>query len=344
MSTKALAARTGPTFRAAHPVRRAGSRVWRDPVARVVARRLCLAVPLLFVVSALSFVLSSLAPINAVARILGPSGTAAQKAQLTRQLGLNQPVYERYWHWVEHALGGNLGTSYFTHQGVAALISQRFPVTLSLIIPTVVLMFVIGTTVGVASAVRGGGVGRVLDTLSLIGFALPGFWVGAVLVSFFAVKLHVLPATGYVPLTQSPGNWARSMVLPVTALALLPIAVLARQTREAMMDVLASEHVRMAWANGIPPRQIVYRLALKNASIRVVTVGSLQVIGLLTGTLFVEQVFALPGLGSALTSAASSGDVLVTQGIVVFFTLIIVVVNLMSDLAYTLLDPRVRTS
>jgi peptide/nickel transport system permease protein len=344
MSTKAVAARTGPAFGAADPFRRRAGRMWRSPVARVVGRRLCLAVPLLFVVSALSFVLSSLAPINAVARILGPTGTAAQKAQLTRQLGLNQPVYERYWHWVEHALGGNLGTSYFTHQRVTALISQRLPVTLSLIIPTVLVMFMLGTAIGVVSAVRGGGVGRMLDGLSLIGFALPGFWVGAILVSFFAVKLHVFPATGYVALTQSPGNWARSMVLPVAALALMPIAVLARQTREAMMDVLASEHVRMAWANGIAPRQIVYRLALKNASMRVVTVGSLQVIGLLTGTLFVEQVFALPGLGSGLTSAASSGDVPVTQGIVVFFTLIIVVVNLLSDLAYTLLDPRVRPS
>lgn len=322
---------------------RPAGRMVGHPVVRVVLRRAVLAVPLLFVVSALSFVLSSLAPTNVIDLRL-PSGTAAQRAQLARQLGFDQPIYDRYWHWLVHALGGNLGTSYVTGQRVTTEIGQRFPVTLSLVIPTMLVMFVIGVGAGVASAVRGGAVGRAIDTLSLVGFALPGFWVGAVLVSLFAVRLHLFPAIGYVSLAQSPTDWARSMVLPVAALSLLPIAVMARQMREAMMDVLASEHVRMARANGIPPRLIVGRLALKSASMRAVTVGGLQVVGLLTGTLFVEQVFTLPGLGSGLTAAASTGDVPVLQGIVVFFTLIIVVINLAVDLTYTLLDPRMRTS
>jgi peptide/nickel transport system permease protein len=328
-------ARSGP--------RGLASRVLRNAVLRVVARRFLLAVPLLFVVSALSFLLASLAPSNLV-NVLLPSGTPAQQAALSKRLGFNQPVYEQYWHWVSHALSGNLGASYATGQGVAALIWQRLPVTLSLVIPTMVVMFVVGVSAGAVSAVRGGLLARVIDSLTLVGFALPGFWVGAVLVSLFAVKVHLFPAIGYVSLAQSVGDWARSMVLPVCALSLLPIAVMARQTREAMMDVMASEHVRMAWANGIPPRTIFYRLAFKNASMRAVTVGGLQVVGLLTGTLFVEQVFALPGLGSGLSLAASSGDFPVTQGIVVFFTLLIVVINLIVDLVYTLLDPRVRTS
>ena len=315
----------------------------RNPVVRVVVRRLYLAVPLLFVVSALSFLLSSLAPTN-VLDVLLPNGSPAQYVALAHRLGLDQPVYEQYWHWLVHALGGNLGTSYTTGQGVKALIVQRFPVTLSLVVPTVVVMFLVGVGAGVVSAVHGGAVGRLIDSLTLVGFALPAFWVGAVLVSFFAVKIHLLPAIGYVSLAQSPGDWARSMVLPVVALSLLPIAVMARQTREAMMDVLASEHVRMAWANGIPPRVIFFKLALKNASMRAVTVGGLQVIGLLTGTVFVEQVFSLPGLGSGLDTAASTGDLPVTQGIVVFFTVVIVAINLAVDLLYTVLDPRVRTS
>ena len=315
----------------------------RNPVVRVVVRRLYLAVPLLFVVSALSFLLSSLAPTN-VLDVLLPNGSPAQYVALAHRLGLDQPVYEQYWHWLVHALGGNLGTSYTTGQGVKALIVQRFPVTLSLVVPTVVVMFLVGVGAGVVSAVHGGAVGRLIDSLTLVGFALPAFWVGAVLVSFFAVKIHLLPAIGYVSLAQSPGDWARSMVLPVVALSLLPIAVMARQTREAMMDVLASEHVRMAWANGIPPRVIFFKLALKNASMRAVTVGGLQVIGLLTGTVFVEQVFSLPGLGSGLDTAASTGDLPVTQGIVVFFTVVIVAINLVVDLLYAVLDPRVRTS
>lgn len=315
----------------------------RNPVVRVVVRRLYLAVPLLFVVSALSFLLTSLAPTNVV-DVLLPNGTPAQWAALSHRLGLDQPIYEQYWHWLVHALGGNLGTSYTTGQGVKALIVQRFPVTLSLVVPTVVVMFVVGVGAGVVSAVRGGALGRLIDSLTLVGFSLPAFWLGAVLVSVFAVRIHLFPAIGYVSLAQSPGDWARSMVLPVCALSLLPIAVMARQTREAMMDVLASEHVRMAWANGIPPRVIFLKLALKNASMRAVTVGGLQVIGLLTGTVFVEQVFSLPGLGSGLDTAASTGDLPTTQGIVVFFTLLIVAINLGVDLLYTVLDPRVRTS
>jgi peptide/nickel transport system permease protein len=346
MSTKIVERVVAPGERevgAGSKLRRNADRVLGDPVVRVVARRLLLAVPLLVVVSALSFVLEKLSPTQAVDVIL-PHGTVAQRALLSRQLGFDLPVYDQYWHWLSHALGGNLGASYFTGQPVAALIAQRFPVTLSLIIPTVLVMFALGVGAGVVSAVRGGVVGRAVDAVSLIWFAMPGFWVGAVLVAFFAVRLRWFPAIGYVPFSQSPGEWARSMVLPVTALALLPTAVMARQMREAMMDVLASEHVRMAWANGIPPRLIHFRLALKNASIRAVTVGGLQVIGLLAGTLFVEQVFQLPGLGGALTTAASEGDVPVTQGIVVFFTVIIVGINLVVDLVYTLLDPRVRTS
>ena len=339
----AVVAGTDPEFAAVSGPRPLVERASRNQVLRVVVRRLLLAVPLLFVVSALSFLLSSLAPSNVVDTLL-PNATLAQRAALSHKLGLDQPVYEQYWHWLVHALQGNLGTSYTTGQGVAAEIGQRFPVTISLVIPTIVIMFIVGVWAGAFSAIRGGVLGRLVDTLTLVGFALPGFWVGAVLVAFFADKFHLLPAIGYVSPSVSISQWARSLVLPVCALSLLPIAVVARQTREAMMDVLASEHVRMPWANGIPPRMIYYRLALKNASIRAVTVGGLQTVGLLTGTLFVEQVFALPGLGSGLVTATSTSDLQVTQGIVVFFTLLIVLVNLIVDLLYTALDPRVRTS
>jgi peptide/nickel transport system permease protein len=339
----AVAAGGDRAFDAAPGPGRLTERALRNPVLRVVVRRLLLAVPLLFVVSALSFLLSSLAPASVVDSML-PDATFAQRAALSHKLGLDQPVYEQYWHWLVHALHGNFGASLTNGQSVAALIGQRFPVTISLVIPTIVIMFIVGVWAGAFSAIRGGALGRLIDTLTLVGFALPGFWVGAVLVAFFADKFHLLPAIGYVSPSVSISQWAKSLVLPVCALSLLPIAVVARQTREAMMDVLASEHVRMAWANGIPPRTIYYRLALKNASIRALTVGGLQTVGLLTGTLFVEQVFTLPGLGSALVMATSTSDLLVTQGIVVFFTLLIVLINLIVDLLYTALDPRVRTS
>lgn len=315
-----------------------------QPVLRVVARRLGLAVPLLFVVSALSFLLISLAPGNAVISILGTTGTPASYARLRHQLGLDQPLYVQYWDWLRRALHGDLGRSLLSGEPVSRIITERFPVTLSLVAGALLVTVVVGVSLGVFSAVRGGIAGRVVDALSLVSFSLPAFWIGAVLIAVFAVDLHWLPAVGYVPLASSPGHWARALVLPVTALALHHVAVVAKQTREAMLDVLASEHIRVARANGLRPFTIYFVLALRNAAMRVVTVLGLQTVGLLGGTLFVEQVFALPGLGYVLVNSSLQHDLPVVQGVTVFFTLIIVGVNLAVDLAYTWLNPRVRTS
>lgn len=342
---------TKPVVSVAAPPAHGGAATWsartsaitHNRVLRVIIRRLLLAVPLLFVVSSLSFVLIS-AIGNPAAAILGPLATPQQVAQLNRQFGLNLPLYTQYWHWLVHAVHGNLGTSLFTEQPVSQTISQRFPVTLSLVIGSFVVTVVLGSFLGVVSAVRGGAFGRVVDGVSLVGFALPSFWVGAVLVAIFAVKLRWLPAIGYVSISQSPLQWLRSIILPVTALSLAGIAVLAKQTREAMLDVLSSEHIRMAWANGIAPRDIYFKLALKNASLRIVTVSGILLVGLTAGTLFVEEVFALPGLGSIFTTSAQGGDLPVVEGITVFFTALIVVINLVVDVVYTLLDPRVQSS
>jgi peptide/nickel transport system permease protein len=332
------------------PHRRAGTgrfldealRVASHPVTRIVARRIALAVPLLFVVSALSFVLLSLAPGDAANQILGPHATPQQYAALRHQLGLNLPVYEQYWRWLRNALTGNLGTSLTTGQTVIQAIWQHLPVTLSLFVGSLLVTIVVGVGLGVLSAIRGGVLGRFADVLSLIGFALPAFWVGAELIALFAVKLTWFPASGYISPAQSVLAWLRSLVLPVLALSLYGIAVTARQAREAMLGALASEHVRMAWANGLPARSIFFRHALRNASIPVVTVLGLVAVALVGGTVFVENVFSLPGLGSLVVNAAGQGDLPTVQGVAVFFTLVVVLVNLVIDLFYIWLNPRVR--
>jgi peptide/nickel transport system permease protein len=303
-----------------------------------------LAIPLLFVVSALSFLLVSLTPGDVAQQIVGTNASDEAYQRLRSELNLDLPLYQQYGIWVGDALQGDLGRSLFNGETVTKTIEDRLAVTLSLVVLSLLVISVVGVGLGIFGAVRGGAPGRAVDTISLVGFALPGFWVGAVLVALFAVKRHWFPAVGYVPISDSPSEWARAMVLPVVALALHSIAVLAKQTREAMLDALASEHVRMAWANGIPPRTIYYKLALKNAAPRIVTIIGLQTVGLLVGTVFIEQVFALPGLGSALVESASHGDLPVVQGITVFFALIIVGVNLAVDLTYSLLDPRVRAA
>lgn len=316
--------------------------VTRLPLLRAVVRRLLFAVPLLFVVSALSFVLVSLTPGDAAREILGPTASPAEYAELRQALGLDQPVYEQYWLWLQHAVTGDLGTSLLTGERVTSAIDARLPTTLSLIVGSLLVVTLVGVGLGILSAVRGGVAGRLVDTVCLVGFALPAFWVGAVLISLFAVKAGWFPAIGYVPLAQSPTGWLRSLVLPVAALSLHSIAVLVKQTREAMLDALGSEHVRIARANGISARSLVFNHALKNASIRVVTILGLLTVGLLGGTVIVESVFALPGVGGLAVDASIRHDLPVVEGIVVYFTAIVVVVNLVIDVAYTLLNPRVR--
>jgi len=333
----------GAVARARSAAGKHANRLLHHPLLRVVCRRLVLSIPLLFIVSFLSFLLVSLTPGDAARRILGLNGTQEQYAKLRQALGLDQPIYEQYWHWLKGAVHGDLGASLFSGESVTHAISTRLPVTLSLVIGALIVMLVVGVTVGVYSAVRGGLIGRLLDAVTLAGFAVPGFWVATILISLFAVRVQWFPATGYVPLTQSVSEWLQALVLPILALALGGLAAIAKQTREAMLDVLASEHIRMARANGIPPKSIVSVYALKNSGIRILTILGLQAVALLGGTVLIENVFALPGLGSLLVNASLTHDLPMVQGVVVFFAVIIVLINLIIDLAYAWLDPRVRT-
>jgi peptide/nickel transport system permease protein len=322
------------------------SALWilRNPFVRTIARRLLLAIPLLFIATGLSFVLLWFVPGDAALQLLGQHATPESLKALREQLGLNLPLPQQYWRWLTHAVRGDLGSSIVTQQPVTDAILQRLPVTLSITIGGLIVMPVIGITAGVYSAVRGGLLDRMLGLLSLIGFSLPPFWLGAILIEAFAVKLSWLPAVGYVKFADSPSDWFRSLILPVTAMAIGGVVSFAKFSRDAMLDVLASEHVRLAWARGVPARTIYFRYALRAISPIMLTIVGLMTIGLLAGTAFVEIIFALPGIGAYVVTGAQQQDVPVVQGTTLFFTLMVVVINLLTDLAYTLLDPRVRTS
>lgn len=339
-----LTAVSRPAAPRAPRARHAVTYVAGRPIVRVVARRILMAFPLLVAVTAMTFVLVSLVPGDPAQEMLGMSPPPGAYERLREQLGLDLPVYEQYFHWARHAVTGDLGTSLFTGESVTQAINGRLPVTLTLISASLTVQLVLGLSLGMLSAVRGGVLGRLLDGLALVGFALPSFWIGAILITIFAVALRWLPATGFVPFTESPGGWARSLVLPVAAISLHGVASLAKQTREALLDVLSSEYVRMAWGNGVSARSIYLRHAVKNAAIRVVTIVGLQAVGLLGGTVVVETVFALPGLGSLAVNASLQRDIPLIQGVVVYVTIIVVLINLTVDLAYTLLNPKLDLS
>jgi peptide/nickel transport system permease protein len=311
---------------------------------RLIASRLLMSVALLWVVSTITFFLQALIPGNAAVEILGGQATPAAIHALEVQLKLNQPVYVQYWHWLTNAVHGNLGTSLVSGEPVAHQLNSALPITLSVVIGATIAGIIIGVPLGVLSATKGRRAAKTIDVLSVFGLAVPNFFLALILVSIFSVALSLFPATGYVPFTSSPAQWARALVLPVTALGVGGATLIAKQTRDQMMDVMSRSFIMNLRANGLPTRSIVFRHAARNAAIPVVTVIGLTFVGALGGAVFVEKLFVLPGLGSALVNATSLHDLPMVQGIAVYLTLIVIVVNLLIDLCYGWLNPKVRTT
>ncbi|HEV7146000.1 MAG TPA: ABC transporter permease [Pedococcus sp.] len=308
---------------------------------RLVLRRLAWSVPLLLIASVVSFVFVALLPGDPARALLGQNATQEQVTAVREQLGLDQPLWEQYWNWLRGALHGDFGSSLFTHQPVTQLLNDRLEPSLSLIVGATLVATLVGVVLGVRGA-RRGALGRVVDAVSIVGIAIPDFWLGLMLIVLFAVQWSLLPPTGYVPFVDDPAGWLTSIVLPVVTLAVPATAIIAKQTRDAVSAAFDRGFVRTLRAAGLSDRSITYRHALKNAAIPILTVVGLVFIGALSGTVAVESIFAIPGLGRTAVQATSSADLPLVQGVVVYFTLIVIVVNLLVDLAYGYFDPRVR--
>jgi len=312
-------------------------------MVRLLLRRLALSVVLILLVPSITFFLEAITPGNVASLLLGTNATQQEVQQLSARLGLSLPLYDQYWHWLTQLFTGNLGTSYLNGQQVSAMIGQRLPVTLSILVGSLILASVLGVGLGVLSATRGRAIARIVDVGSVIGIAAPSFWIAIALVLIFAVKLRLLPAIGYVAINASPEQWLRSLILPWIALGLGLMTFIAKQTRDQMLSVLNRDFIRTLRANGVSERSVIFRHALRNAGIPVVTMIGLSFVGALSGAVFVEQVFVLPGLGSALVLAATTHDLPVLEGVSVVFTIMVVVVSLVTDLLYAALDPRIRS-
>jgi peptide/nickel transport system permease protein len=309
----------------------------------VAARRIALAIPLLFVVLTATFLLQQLIPGDPASFVLGSGSTAAQRDQLDASFGLHRDLITQYFSTFGNALRGEFGKSWVNGETVGHTVTTALPVTLSLAALASILTLIVGTALGAWAALRRGRpTDRALQLLAGAGTAIPNFWVAIGLVYLLAIKTKTFPATGYVPLTQSPSAWFHSLVLPVLALSLAPLGPVFLQTRSAMADVLARDYIRSLRAIGLSPWRQVGKHALRNAAGPIVTTMGFNVVGLLAGTVVVEQIFNLPGLGTVLLTGVQAHDVPVVQGVVVFFAVVVVLVNLTVDLAVALLNPRAR--
>lgn len=297
---------------------------------------------MLFMVSFFSFLLVSVVPGDPARAVLGAGATQEQVDALRLQLGLDRPLLTQYLTWLGHAVRGDLGVSLQTGTDVGQLLNVRLSPTLSLIVLATLTAGLLGLTFGMLSAIYGGALGRLVDVLSVLGLAVPGFWLALLLVAWFAVRWQLFPATGYVTLAQSPTEWLRSLVLPVAAAALGAMTAVAKQTRDATLDALDRDFVLFLQANGLSRRSVLYRHVLRNAAIPVVSLLGVIGASLLGAAVLIENIFALPGLGSAAALAAAQQDIPVLQGAVVYFTLIVIVIGLVVDLTQSWLDPKVR--
>lgn len=310
----------------------------------VILRRLAISIPMIFMIASLTFLLISLIPGDPAIAILGPEARPEEYAQVRAELGLDRPLLVQYADWMLAAARGDLGTSIRTGRPVAAMIAERMEVTVSVAVLAIIVTAVLGVLIGLVGALKGGWIGKTSQVVAVLGTSVPNFWFGILLVLLFAVSLGVLPATGYAPMSAGIDSWARHLVLPVAAIALAGIAGIARQTRASMNEVLGRDFIRTLMASGTPYHSVVFRHALRNAAIPVVTSLSFQFIGLLSGAIVVDQVFAMPGLGSIMLVAMNGRDIPVVQGVVILTAVLVIVVNLIVDLLNAWINPKVRTS
>jgi len=311
---------------------------------RLIGRRLVESVPLMIVVCAITFLLVQLIPGSPAATILGNQATPEAIARLEQEMGLDRPPLEQLFVWFGQVLTGDLGNSLLTGSDVNEVVASRMPITMSLAIIACLLSAVLGIWVGVVAATRGGLLDRILTTGSGVGLALPTFWLAVVLVLVFSIWLRWLPATGYTPFLTDPVDWLVHLVLPLTALCLIQVAAVARQTRVAMRDELDRPYIRSLRAVGVPRRSVVWKHALRNAAIPVCTTLGLQFIGVLGGAVVIEQVFALGGVGALTVEAASAHDIPTIQGVVIYSTAAVIAVNLVVDILTYALSPKARVS
>lgn len=309
-----------------------------------LTKRILSSILLLFVVMALTFALVFSRGENIARSLLGDKATMDQVRDKVTELGLDQPLWTQFFNWVSSALRGDLGRSWFTSEPVTQAVFSRLGVTLTIVIVVIVLTAVFSVILGLAAAVKRGWIDKFVQGLAIIGAAIPSFIIAIILVTIFAVQLNIFPATGWTSFAQSPVGWLLALTLPVVSLLVGGVASTAQQVRSSLIDVLRKDYVRTLRSRGIGEREIIFKNVLRSASPPGLTVLGLQFVGLLGGTVIVEQVFALPGIGYLAVQSTTRGDLPIVLGVVLVTVVLVIIINLVIDLAIGWLNPKVRVS
>lgn len=309
-----------------------------------VLRKIAFGILTLLVASWIAFVMVHLSGSTPGGVALGQAATPEQVVAYNTEIGWYDPWIQQYLAWVGQVLQGNFGNSLIDGRPIGPDIAKRLPVTAALAAGGAIFSAVLGIILGVVAAVRGGATDRVITVITGILLSLPAFWLGILLVYVFAVQLRLLPATGFVPFDVNPEAWFRSLILPVATIALTSAGDIARQTRASMGESLAQEHIRTLRAVGTPSWRIIYVHALRGASLPILASVAVQFIVLFAGSVVIEVLFALPGIGQAMQGAVSSADLPFVQALVLVATLVVVVVNVGLELLNRTLDPKLRAS
>jgi peptide/nickel transport system permease protein len=308
-----------------------------------IVRRLLSTMLVMAIVAVFIFLLLHLSPGDPAAIIVGDNATQVQIDAVRKELGLDDPLAVQFVRWVAAVFRGDLGVSIFSHEPVGKLIGQRIEPTVSLAATTLLLAVAVAVSFGVLAAWKvGTWVDRLVMVLSVVSFSVPVFVVGYLLIYVFSIKLGWLPVQGYTPIAEGALIWFRHLILPSIALGLAYVALIARITRTAMLDVLSEDYIRTARAKGVAAGPVLMKHALKNAGVPIVTVIGIGVALLIGGVVITETVFNIPGVGRLVVDAISQRDYPIIQGVTLIFSGVYVLVNLLVDLSYTVLDPRIR--
>lgn len=306
------------------------------------AKRVLSGVVLLVVVSVATFFLAHFAISDPTAALLGTTATPAQQAALAQKIGIDRPLLVQFWDWFSHVITGDFGVSWRNFQPVGGQLAIKVPVTLSVVTLATLITAVVGTIFGLLAGLNPGSwFDRITKGVSVVLFALPGFWISLVLVTWFAIQLKWFPAVGYVPPSQSIGGWLRSIALPAVSLALGGIVAVAEQLRNAVLSTRRHDYIRTLRSRGLSAGRVNLHI-LRNASPAALTVLALMFVGLLSGAIIVEAIFSLPGIGQLTNASSQNGDIPMLLGITVVSIVFVVIVNLLLDLVLGWVNPKVR--